>query len=635
MTAPERLTGSDSVSYLRVSSQGQLKTDYNPEGQSIPSQRTACKQRARDVDSVIVAEFVDPGRSATTMNKRVEFQELLSYVKEHANVKYVIVYSLSRMARNRYDDAILMVSLDKLGVTLLSATERNLDSTPAGKAMHGMIAVFNQYQSDASGADIKFKMGQKVTARGGALGSACVGYKNVRDITEGREVRTIAIDHDRDRAALVRESFELYATGDHTIDTAWPLMIERGLVMRATPSKPELPISRGGFGDMLRNRFYIGETKYKGQWYPGRHEPLISLDLFDRVQRILDNHSGAGVRNRKLNHYLKGIFWCNRCGHRMLYAQVKEQYEYYFCHGTKLVGCDQPYVPVDTLERELLRHYSRAHLKEQFRAEVAAMVNETVHDEQLATAQVEARITKRLGELEAQEDRYLDLLGDPDWPQEKLKTKLNTVRRERASVSGQLAQLQGTLDAGRQVLSDAVQLLAEPQALYQQLADPERRLMSLMIFGKLKIDNRSIVDHELQQPFTELLDVQQRRSTPDAAAKSYQRLAGRLDPTWQATFDDLAADMNKGTLRTEGAFDWNDLTSADLLELALGGQSSRKAAMVETQGLEPWTPCLQSRCSSQLSYVPKLYDCLLTCGQKGTEVFYLKNANKTRVVTGR
>ncbi len=83
MSATPRVTSTDSVAYLRVSSIGQVKTDYDPEGQSIPSQRTACGLRAKDVDSQIVAEFVDPGRSARTMDKRVEFKELMAYVAEH------------------------------------------------------------------------------------------------------------------------------------------------------------------------------------------------------------------------------------------------------------------------------------------------------------------------------------------------------------------------------------------------------------------------------------------------------------------------------------------------------------------------------------------------------------------------
>ena len=200
-------------------------------------QREACKVRARDIDSLIVEEFVDPGRTGTSMEKRPEFQAMLAYVRTHPNVKYVIVYALSRFTRNRYDDALLMVAFEKLGVTLLSATERNLDDTPGGKAMHGFIAVFNEYQSNVSGEDIKYKMGQKVIAKGGALTVAPVGYRNVRDFSEGREIRTIGLDQERDRIPLTKEVFALYATGDHTLNTLTPIMVARGLTMRATPTQ--------------------------------------------------------------------------------------------------------------------------------------------------------------------------------------------------------------------------------------------------------------------------------------------------------------------------------------------------------------------------------------------------------------
>jgi hypothetical protein len=589
-----RVTGTDAVSYLRVSDVSQVKTDYDPEGNSIPAQREANTLRARDVGSAIVAEFVDPGRTGTSMEKRPEFQAMLAYVRENPNVKYVIVYALSRFARNRYDDAVLMMSLDRLGVTLLSATERNLDNTPAGKAMHGMIAVFNQYQSDSSGVDISYKMGQKVIAKGGAVCVAPIGYRNVRDFSEGREIRTIGIDHERDRVPLITECFELYATGDYTCDSITPVMIERGLTNRATPTKPERPVTRSTIADMLRNRFYIGEVKYKGEWYPGRHDTFIDKDLFDKVQRVLDSHSGAGVRQRKLQHYLKGVFWCKRCDSRMIYAEAKGQYEYFYCVGTKTKKhCDQPYVGAETLELELLNRYRRVRLSDDFRARVSSKVDETVSDEQAASVQLETRLTRRLAELDSDEDRYLDLIGDPDWPQDKIKAKLANVRRERSSLAGQLATLAGTLDIARQVFADALELLTTPYELYQQLPDAERRLMTLTVFDKLHVDTRRIVDHELHPPFAELVAVQERTGSPAKARKSYQRLTGRLDATWRNSLDQLSQEMRKGTLLTEDALTFNSVSTDDLLELALfQGQSSHKAEMVELRGFEPLTPCM-------------------------------------------
>jgi resolvase-like protein len=137
---------SDAVGYLRVSSLGQVETDFDPEGISLPAQRKAITSRAKELGAVLVTEFTDPGKSAKSIEKRDAFREMIAYLKANPNIRYVIVYALSRFARNRYDDAIMMMTLEKLGMTLISATEKNLDASPAGRAMHGMIAVFNEYQ---------------------------------------------------------------------------------------------------------------------------------------------------------------------------------------------------------------------------------------------------------------------------------------------------------------------------------------------------------------------------------------------------------------------------------------------------------------------------------------------------------
>ena len=593
-----RATGNDSIGYLRVSSASQVKTDYDPEGISIPAQRLAVKNRAKELKSPYVQEFVEPGKSAKSIEHRPEFQDMITYLRANPNVKYVIVYALSRFARNRYDDAIMMVTLDKLGVTLISATEKNLDDTPTGKAMHGMIAVFNQYQSDASGEDIKYKMGQKVIAAGGMLGRARVGYRNIRDTSEGREIRTIAVDNDKDRAALVREAFELYATGEYTIDSLLSVMADKRLTIRATPKHPEHPISRSALAYMLRDRRYIGEVPYKGQWYPGRHEPLVSRELFEAVQRVLDTHQGAGVRQRKHNHYLKGIFFCARCGNRYILQRAKGNggiYYYFYCHGTKRAGCTQPYVPLEDLEHELERHYTTVRLTDDFRAEVAAKVEETLRDEQTTNSLLEKRLTKRLAELDAQEDRYLDLLGDPDWPQDKLKAKMAAVRAERTTLGRQLAQVGQNLDVGRQVLAAALELLGDPQALFRQSDYAGRRLLTLTVFDKLLVDVKKITDHELREPFSGLVSVHQRRARKTAASRAFRCPGGEASGAWGDLGQLRAYTRDSGALPKEDAA-LDTYTTADLLTVALEqtqeANGSHKPALVELRGLEPLTPTL-------------------------------------------
>jgi site-specific DNA recombinase len=578
----------DGVLYLRVSDESQVKTDYDPLGNSIPAQRKAGEQRARELDITIVNEFIDPGRTAKSIEHRDAFQHMLAYLKAHRNVKYVIVYALSRAFRNQYEDAIVMVALEKLGVQLISATERNIDDTPAGRAMHGMLAVFNDYQVRANGEDIKYKMGQKVIAHGGTLGHARVGYKNVRDTSEGREIRTIAVD--RERAVYVQRAFELFATGDYTEETLHATLVDMGLTMPKSAKRPERPIAKATLGMLLRDRYYLGEVKYKGVWYPGRHEPLISKELFDKVQRVLDSHSGAGTRTRKHTHYLRGVFHCARCGHRMIFQQAKGNggiYHYYFCAGRRQDGiCDQPYVSQDDLEREVLAYYATVRLTDDFRRDVASKVDETLLDELSINEQLRKRLKKRLADLDIQEDRYVDQLGEPDWPQAKLKAKIVKLRHERQTITNELANLQVNLDIGRLILTSALDLLKHPQELYRQSDRAGRRLMTLTIFGKLLVDTDRIVGHELREPFDALITVSQRQR------RTYAR-RGAAGDAW-GDLDQLRSHQphtrNKGTLSTEDALE--RLPEADLLELALLDHGSNKAALVGDTGIEPVTPAV-------------------------------------------
>jgi DNA invertase Pin-like site-specific DNA recombinase len=158
------------VIYLRVSSTRQVGRDYDPEGISIPAQREACHRRAEQLGLTIVDEYVEPGRSGMEMSKRAAFQQMLTRIRDTGDIDHVIVYKLSRMARNRVDDALVMADLRQRSVALISATE-SVDNTPVGQLMHGILATFNEYQSRESGADIAYKMGQK--ARNGGTIRPC------------------------------------------------------------------------------------------------------------------------------------------------------------------------------------------------------------------------------------------------------------------------------------------------------------------------------------------------------------------------------------------------------------------------------------------------------------------------------
>lgn len=146
MTSSIAKPGKRAVLYLRVSSRGQLETDIDDDGLSISAQRARCAEEAGKLDTVIVDEYIERAQSAKT-NDRPELQRMLHRIRTQCDVDYVIVWKVDRLARNRRDDANMVFEIKASGATLISATE-NIDETPAGRLMHGMLASFAEYYSD-------------------------------------------------------------------------------------------------------------------------------------------------------------------------------------------------------------------------------------------------------------------------------------------------------------------------------------------------------------------------------------------------------------------------------------------------------------------------------------------------------
>src|SRR5690349_971942 len=114
------------LSYLRVSTKRQMDTavDIDADGNSIATQREFAIRKAAHLGTVVRREFVEPGTSAQTIEKRAVFREMLRYLKDHpGEIDYVIIYMRSRAFRNYVDAGVTERQLAGLGVKLISAKE--------------------------------------------------------------------------------------------------------------------------------------------------------------------------------------------------------------------------------------------------------------------------------------------------------------------------------------------------------------------------------------------------------------------------------------------------------------------------------------------------------------------------------
>jgi site-specific DNA recombinase len=492
------------VIYLRVSSRGQLETDYDDDGLSIAAQRERCEQTAAQNDAVVVDEYIERAESAKT-NQRPALNAMLRRIKEQRDIDYVILWKVDRFARNRRDDANMLFEIELAGARLISATE-NIDQTPAGRLMHGMLASFAEYYSRNLANEV-LKGSTEKAKRGGTPGRARLGYLNIREqLPEGGEVRTVIVDPVR--GPIVRWAFETYATGLYSLIDMITLLEARGLLSRGTRVRAPQPLSLNGVHNMLSCPYYTGVVSYNGKQYPGRHEPLVSQDLFDQVQAVLKAHGLSGERDRKHQHYLKGTIRCGTCGSRLVYSRNKGNgghYEYFVCPRNQRGECPQRYQPVDLVEAAIEDHYATVPLSEAEREDIRQAVTISL-GKRVATAQQEVdRCRGVLEEVKEQERKLLTMHYEDRISGELFDEEQTRLRRRRQDAEDLIARVSLNFDDALTTLDLALEIIGEDlHDLYLRGNDTIRRLINQALFKALYVCDEAITETDLAEPFAEI-----------------------------------------------------------------------------------------------------------------------------------
>jgi hypothetical protein len=194
----------------------------------------------------------------------------------------------------------------------------------------------------------------------------------------------------------------------------------------------------------FQNPFYYGVMKFKGQLYEGKHEPIISKRLFDRVQEVMAQKSKP--KTPLLKPYLyRGLFRCGECG-CFITTETQKGHNYLRC--TKRVSaCTQKYVREEAIATQVDRAIERVTLEA---ALADQMVRELEQERETASRGQEAAVERCKAELaacEEQIDLLLDMrlsrqISEPEYVSKKhilvnqkaeLKGKLEAYERNRAN----------------------------------------------------------------------------------------------------------------------------------------------------------------------------------------------------------
>lgn len=325
------------VIYARYSS-------HNQKEESIEGQLRECKEFAAKNNMKVIGEYCDRALSGKT-DKRPQFQKM---IRDSAKGTFqaVIMYTLDRFARNRYDSAIYKSKLKKNGVRIFYA-KQPLPDTPEGIILESILEGYAEYYSENLSRNVKRGMRDRAM-KGYAVGQqAPLGYS----IGEDKRFHVDPIG-----AKVVQEIFELYASGRSKREIA-DYCNERGY--KTSASKPFVPNS---FNTILRNEKYIGIYTFAEITVDDAIPPIIEKDLFRKTQERLKMNAHMKARKKAKEEYLLATkVFCGHCGSVMVgecgTSKTGKTYHYYKCACRKQKGkCDKKPEPKNALENFVVQY---------------------------------------------------------------------------------------------------------------------------------------------------------------------------------------------------------------------------------------------------------------------------------------
>ena len=310
--------------YTRVSTEAGLDQDFNSLDAQYDAAQAYIRSQAHAGWTLVRTRYDDGGFSGGSTD-RPALQQLLADIRAH-RINVIVVYKVDRLTRSLADFAKLVELFDAHGVSFVSVTQQFNTTTSMGRLTLNVLLSFAQFEREVTSERIRDKIGASKRKGLWVGGVVPLGYQaKDRKITvveqEAKTVRHIF------RRYLELGSLNLLLTDLQTTGVKTKVRpLSNGRTIGG------IPFTRGPLAAFLRNRFYIGEVRYKGEVFPGEQPAILDRALFDAVQTKLDqqrtNHTIARQRSDSL---LMGRIFDDR-GNRMTptYA-VKNgvRYRYY------------------------------------------------------------------------------------------------------------------------------------------------------------------------------------------------------------------------------------------------------------------------------------------------------------------
>ena len=363
--------------------------------------------------------YADPGYSGASMN-RPALQSLIKASQSHLFQK-VVVYKLDRLSRSQRDTLTLLEEVfNANSVDFVSMSENFDTATPFGRASIGILSVFAQLEREQ--IKERTKMGREARAKSGKwMGSKYIpiGYNK-------SETGLIINEYE---AIQVVKIFQMFLSGS-SIKSICRYLTESGYSHK-----------HGRWNDkairrVLASKTYLGYVRFDDEWYPGNHEAIISDEMYEKAQKLIEEKAerySLNLRPGKASSYLAGLLVCKRCGAK--YHRINgPKFSYYYCdsrskkspHLVKDPDCKNKNWRMDILDQLIFDQIKQLSLDPDYAPD------------QIPEEDHRGVLLQEISKVEKQISRLLDLYGLDQMPVTQLQKKIAQLSEKKSQLEAQL-----------------------------------------------------------------------------------------------------------------------------------------------------------------------------------------------------
>jgi len=312
------------ATYTRVSTEHGLDQEFNSLDAQYDAASAYIKSQTHAGWTLIRSRYDDGGYSGGSTD-RPDLQRLLDDIRAQ-KIDVIVVYKVDRLTRSLADFAKLVELFDAHGVSFVSVTQQFNTTTSMGRLTLNVLLSFVQFEREVTSERIRDKIAASKRKGLWVGGPLPLGYQM-------KDGKIAVVEDEAERVRLIyRRYLDLGGVNALVRDLRERNIRSKARLLATGATRGGVLFGRGSLFYLLRNRFYVGEVKYREEILPGEQPVIMDRGLFDAVQQKLTQQwtTRSTTRNAS-DHLLTGLLF-DDAGHRMVPTHATKagvRYRYY------------------------------------------------------------------------------------------------------------------------------------------------------------------------------------------------------------------------------------------------------------------------------------------------------------------